>query len=271
MQNAQSQSKELKGIIYASLPDKDLKLDLYLPEKSSNPRLIVYVHGGAWRRGTRESVPVKGLLHHGIAIASVDYRLTTEAPFPANVHDIKASVRFLRANANKYGYSPDKIVIMGSSAGGHLAALVGVTNGHSMLEGSIGKETDTSSDIAAIVSFYGASNLETILHQSTPHGLNVRIPALELLLGGRPEDKLELARLASPVRHVDKSDPPLLLIHGDQDHQMPVNQSIELFGAYKEAESSVKLKYVYGGKHGGEKFYNTQMINFVAKFIRNSQ
>ena len=203
-------------------------------------------------------------------IASVDYRLSPGAVFPAQVHDIKAAIRFLRKNADAHGYDPKRIAIAGSSAGGHLAALVGVTNGHSVLEGDVGEHGDQSSDVQAIVSFYGASNLTTILSQSTPHGLSVRVPALELLLGGAPEEKSSLAELASPVFHVDAKDPPLFLIHGDQDPQMPVNQSLELVGAYEKAGASVRLEIVHGGTHGGEGFYTADQLAEVAAFLRSS-
>src|SRR6185369_16465310 len=145
-------------------------------------------------------------------------------------------------------------IIAGSSAGGHLAALVGVTNGNRELEGTVGSDLQTSSDIQAIVDMYGASNLTTILAQSTPQGLSVRKPALDLLLGSQPEAVPELARLASPVFHVDRSDPPLLLLHGDQDPQMPINQAHELQGAYEKLGLDVAFDVVHGAAHGGNAF-----------------
>lgn len=258
-------------IEFARVGERSLKLDLYLPDSEvKNPPLIVYVHGGAWRAGSRDKVPVTALVDAGFAIASVDYRLSPEAVFPAQVHDIKAAIRFLRANADGHGYDASRIAIAGSSAGGHLAALVGVTNRHPALEGDVGENGDQSSDVQAIVSFYGASNLTTILSQSTPHGLSVRVPALELLLGGAPEKKSSLAELASPVFQIDAEDPPLLLIHGDQDPQMPVNQSLELVGAYEKAGAPVRLEIVHGGAHGGEGFYTADQLAEVAAFLKSS-
>ena len=168
-------------------------------------------------------------------------------PVPAQIHDIKAAIRYLRATPKQHGINTEKIAISGGSAGGHLAALVGVTNGVKELEGDVGQHRDQSSDVQAIVVFYGASNLTTILAQSTPHGLSVRVPALELLFGGQPDSKPELARLASPVFHVDKNDPPLLWFHGDQDPQMPINQAHEMIGAYKKQGLPATLEVVYGG------------------------
>jgi len=260
---------EMKDLAYAEIDGRTLALDLYVPAGIKSDVLLVYVHGGAWSRGSKHDVPVKGLVGRGYAIASVDYRLSTEARFPANVHDIKAAIRFLRAKQSDLGIKANKILILGSSAGGHLAALVGVTNGDSGLEGDVGEHLDQSSDVQGIVSFYGASNLETILAQSTPHGLSVRVPALKLLLGDVPEKHPEIARLASPVAHVDRNDPPLLLIHGDQDPQMPVNQSLELQAEYEAKGAMVEFVNVHGGKHGGPEFYNDAMLDRVEKFLRN--
>ena len=112
----------------------------------------------------------------------------------------------------------------------------------------------------------------TILKQSTPHGLGVRIPALQLLLRSQPEDVPDLARLASPVEHVEPSDPPLLMIHGDQDPQVPINQSHELVGAYEKAGigEKVTLEVIYGGAHGGGEFYDAERIELVAEFLKKA-
>ncbi|OYW73166.1 MAG: lipase [Verrucomicrobia bacterium 12-59-8] len=252
-------------IEYAKVGEASLKLDLHRPQ-GENPPLIVYVHGGGWRAGSKEDVPIADLYDRGFAIASVDYRLSTQAVFPAQVHDIKAAIRFLRANAGFYHINASKIAIIGSSAGGHLAALVGVTNDKD-LEGGIGEHLDQSSDAQVIVSYYGASNLETILSQSTPQGLDFRIPALKLLLGDTPDKKPELAKLASPVSHLDKKDPPLLLIHGDADPQMPPQQSQDLAKAYQSLGLPVTLIMLPGSLHGGAEFYDEERTAIVAKFL----
>lgn len=252
-------------IEYARVDDTALLLDLHTPSGVKQPPLIVYVHGGAWRAGSKSDVPIAGLLDHGFAIASVDYRLSTQARFPAQVHDIKAAIRFLRAKASSFGINTEKIAIIGSSAGGHLAALVGVTNGHRELEGRVGDHLDQSSVVSAIVSFYGASNLQSILGQSTEFGLTVRIPALKLLLGDVPEKVPDLAKLASPVAHLDKHDPPLLLLHGDADPQMPPAQSAEFAKAYP---GKVRLITLPGSKHGGDEFYDAEHLRIVADFLR---
>jgi acetyl esterase/lipase len=254
-------------IEYARIGAHVLKLDLHRPQ-ATNPPLVVYVHGGAWRAGSKSDVPIAKLLDHGFAIASVDYRLSTEAQFPAQIHDIKAAIRFLRAKAELFRIDTKRIAIIGSSAGGHLAGLVGVTNGSRELEGKIGDHPGESSDVQCIVSLFGASNLQTILSQSTEFGLKMRVPALQLLLGGQPTEKPDLARLASPVAHIDKSDPPLLLIHGDADPQMPPEQSREFARAYEVAGLKVKFITLPGSKHGGPEFYDAERTAVVAEFIK---
>ncbi len=259
--------KLTRGLAFAQVGEHTLKLDLYQPDGPA-AGVVVWVHGGAWRSGTRESVDVKGLTALGWAVASVDYRLSTEAKFPAQIHDIKAAIRHLRAQARTFGLPANRFVIAGSSAGAHLAALVGVSNGQPELEGTVGGDLKTSSDVQAIVDLYGASNLTTILAQSTPHGLSVRQPALDLFLGGQPDAVPQLARLASPVFHVDAHDPPLLLMHGDQDPQMPINQSLELAGAYEAAGRPVVLKIQHGAAHGGPAFTSAESLRLIDAFLR---
>ncbi len=269
-QEARADYQVHKDIPYAQVEGRVLLVDLYLPRDTSNPPLLVWVHGGAWSRGTKSSVGPLGLASAGYAIASVDFRLSGEAPFPAQIHDIKAAIRFLRAEAHTYGYKANRIAIGGNSSGGHLAAFVGVTNGHAAFEGEVGDHLDQSSSVQAIVDYYGPTNLASILPQSTPHGLSVRQPALDLLLGGQPEAVPEVAELASVVTHVDASDPPLLILHGDQDPQVPINQSHELHGAYKELGLPVHFEVVHGAAHGGPAFYDAERYALVRRFMEKA-
>lgn len=263
--------KIVRDLEYARADDVSLKLDLYLPQAQGPVPVVVWVHGGAWRGGSKNSVPVKDLLAHGFAIASVDYRLSPVAKFPAQIHDIKAAIRYLRGTAQDHGIDGRHISIAGASAGGHLAALVGVTTGQAELEGQVGSFLKTSSAVEKVVCFYGASNLESILRQSTPHGLSVREPALNLLLGEAGEERNRLAYLASPVNHVDADDPPLLLIHGDQDPQMPINQAHELHGRYKRLGVPVQFEVVHGGAHGGRPFFQQEQMLRVVAFLKRQQ
>lgn len=251
---------------FAQVGDHELKLDLYRPSGDSKG-VIVWVHGGAWRGGSRAHPALKGMTAHGWVVASVDYRLSTTAPFPAQSHDIKAAIRYLRAQAKAWGIPTSPVVISGSSAGGHLAAIVGVTNHSPPHEGTVGNHLDQDSSVQAIVDLYGASNLTTILRQSTPHGLSVRQPALDLFIGGQPEDVPTVARLASPVFHIDDADPPLYLSHGDQDPQMPINQAHELHGAYQAHGRPVHFEVKHGSAHGGPAFNDAAELARIDAFL----
>ena len=262
-----------RDIVYATVDGRTLALDLHMPAGVNAPPLLVWIDGGRWMNANKSDVPM-AFVDHGIATASLDFRQSTEARFPAMVHDIKAAIRFLRAKAPEYRYRADRIAIAGTSSGAHLATLVGVTNGHKELEGTLGDYRSTSSDVQAIVSYYGASNLTTILAQSTPYGVGVRRPALEALLGAPPEQAGDLAKLASPVAHVDRSDPPLLLLHGDQDPQMPINQSHEMEGAYESLGLDVFFDVVHGALHGDgnrePRFFSPARIERAVAFLKRT-
>ncbi|MES2604192.1 MAG: alpha/beta hydrolase [Pseudomonadota bacterium] len=264
-------SKIITDVVFASVDGKELKLDLYLPA-ANNAALVVYVHGGAWRAGDKGAGAnvAKALAQEGFAVASLDFRQSTEAPFPANLHDIKAGIRFLRAKAAEYGYNAERIAITGESSGAHLAVLAGVTNGHAELEGAVGDNLSVSSSVQTIVSYFAATDLTTILSQSTPFGVGVREPGLTLLLGELPDKKPELAKLASPVFHIDANDPPLYILHGDRDPQMPINQSLQLWGVYKDAGLDVIFDPVHGAPHGGPLFFTPQHQQPVVAFLRRT-
>jgi acetyl esterase/lipase len=259
--------KKTADVEYVRAADHSLRLDLYQLDDAKAAPLLVWVHGGRWEVGSKEPMPLTALVERGYAVASLDFSPASTAPFPGQIHEIKAAVRFLRSQAANYGYDATRIGILGASSGAHLAALVGVTNGHAELEGTLGDHRDTSSDVHAIVSYFGASNLTTILKQSTPFGLNIRAPSLKTFLGAAPEDNEAVARLASPVFHVDASDPPLLLLHGDQDPQMPINQSHELQGVYDERGLDAAFVVVHGAVHGGDQFFDAQRTKRVAAFL----
>jgi len=267
---AQAQpARQFKDVTYAKVDGAPLALDVYMPAGVTAPPLVVWVHGGAWRSGTKAQAPMQ-FVEHGVAVASLDFRQSTDARFPAMIYDIKAAIRFLRANADKYGYRSERIAIAGNSSGGHLAALVGVTNGKKELEGTEGDDRSQSSSVQAIVVYYGASDLTTILKQSTPFGVNMREPALRLLLGDLPENSQALARLASPVFHVDRTSPPLYLLHGDQDPQMPINQAHELQGAYQKLGLDATFDVVHGAAHGGDAFFASEHLTPVLAFLRRT-
>src|SRR5688572_3794564 len=263
---AQSDKLVIKDVVYAEADGGKLLLDIYKPSSNNNPYLIVWVHGGAWHSGSKEAPPLS-FVGSGYALASVDYRLSVDARFPAQIHDIKAAIRYLRANATKYGFRPDKIIIAGSSAGAHLAALTGVTNNDKDMEGNVGQYTTTSSAVQAILDYYGPTNFTTILKQSTPHGVSVRGPAMALLLGKTVDNIQDMARKASPVFQVDANDPPLLIFHGDQDIQVPINQSHELVGAYKSHNLKVQMEVVYGAGHSDTPYFEPKYLQIAQAFL----
>jgi acetyl esterase/lipase len=265
--SAESAVITTKDIEYARVADEALLLDLYRPDTTAAAPLLVYVHGGAWEAGAKTPMPLTALVERGYAIASLDFRPASRARFPGQAHDIKAAVRYLRATAAQHGYDASRIGIVGASSGAHLAALVGVTNGHEELEGDLGEHAGTSSDVQAIVAYFAATNLTTILAQSTPFGVRIREPALQRLLGALPDANEAVAKLASPVFHVDANDPPLLLLHGDQDPQMPINQSHELQGVYERTGLESTFIVVHGAAHGGDAFYSDANIASVAEFL----
>ena len=267
--SAAEAARHLDDITYARIGNRALQLDLHMPAGVARPPLVVYVHGGAWRAGSKDEYP-RFLVEQGFAVASVEFRASGEARFPADVHDIKAAVRFLRVKAKDFGYGGERIAISGASSGGHLAAMVATTNGMAELEGNLGEFTRASSAVQALVSWFGASNLNTILAQSTPFGLSVREPALKLLLGALPPEVPALSKLASPVTHVAAGDPPALLLHGNQDPQMPVNQTLELEAAYRRARLPVEMIIIDGAGHGGDAFYIGEPAERVLAFLRKA-
>lgn len=262
-------ARHLTDIPYATVDGHTLALDLHLPGGVAQPPLVVFLHGGAWSSGDKKSYP-EFLLAQGFAVASVEFRSSREARFPANVHDIKAAIRFLRAKQAEHGYRAARIAVSGVSSGAHLALLVGTSTGVDELEGQVGAHLGESSAIQAIVSWYGAANFATILAQSTEFGRGVREPALKLLLGALPEEVPELATQASPVSHVGAGDPPAILLHGDQDRQMPVNQTLEFEGAYRKAGLPVETVIVNGAGHGGDAFYAGEPGSRVIEFLRRN-
>jgi acetyl esterase/lipase len=262
-------ARHVTDLEYATVNGRALGLDLHLPAGVRHPPLVVFVHGGAWTTGSKTQYPTF-LLERGFAVASLDFRSSNEAPFPADVFDIKAGIRYLRAKGSLYGYRTERIAIVGASSGGHLAQLVGVTNGEPALEGTEGDYPQQSSGIQAIVSYFGASDLTTLLAQSTPTGLAVRAPALQRLLGNTPDQVPELAKLASPIFHVDRNDPPIMLLHGDQDTQMPLNQVYEMQWAYEQVGQHAEVLILHGVDHDAVPFFRDAPVARVVQFLKRT-
>jgi len=270
--HAADKPKVMKDIEFAQVDGQSLKLDLYLPPTEDAP-LVVWIHGGGWRAGSKSKCPVTWLTDHGMAVASISYRLTDKATFPAQIHDCKAAIRWLRAHADEYGYSTEKVGVAGSSAGGHLAALMGTSGDVKALEGDVGGNLDHSSRVDAVVDYYGATDF--ILRSKTqPHRANQKGSVVYNLLGGGADEKVDLARQASAAFHVTQDDPPFLVIHGDKDNTVLLDQSQRIQEVYQEAGLPLELIVIEGGKHGGAEFYNgkrrERVIAFFQEHLRQS-
>ena len=216
MPTAREGITEVNDLIYTAINNRKLHLNIYYPKNSTNKLPgVILIHGGGWRSGDRGlTVPMaQKLAGNGYVTISIEYRLSTEAHYPAAVYDIKSAVRWLRANAKKYSIDTNRIAIYGCSAGGQLAALVGTTNKDKTFEGNEGNLDHSSSvqaiiDIDGVVDFFGKGTEEL----SKPTG---KPPAAQLWFGVSAEENPEMWRKASPINHLDENDPPILFINSD--------------------------------------------------------
>jgi len=247
---------------YARIGATSLRLDLYLPPREAGTRLplVLWIHGGGWSGGDRTQTRAPEVLGKEYAVASISYRLSHEAVFPAQIHDVKAAVRWLRAHADMYGLDPERIGAWGSSAGGHLAALLGTSGDVTELEGTVGEHLDQSSRVQAVSNFFGPADLLAILEP----GAWAPRPSVEALLGGSVAKRVALARLASPVTHIGADDPPFLIVHGDRDLVVPLDQSQRLHRALNTAGVESTLHVVKEGGHG---FLDPVVDALVRKFF----
>jgi len=227
------------------------KLDIYLPEKAALTPLIIWVHGGAWLEGSKEDFVPREYLADGYAVASINYRLSQHAIFPAQLQDCKAAVRWLRAHADRYHLDPQRFGAWGESAGGHLVALLGTTGDHT--EFDVGENMGVSSRIQAVVDYFGPTDFAQMDEYRLPGGMlhnPPQSPESRLVRGSIQEKKAEVAR-ASPITYVSQSAAPFLIVHGDQDPLVPYHQSVLLEAALREAGVAVQLYPVAGAGHGG--------------------
>ena len=260
----------IKNIEFAMIDEHPLALDLYLPEGAKTPPLVIWIHGGGWKGGSRENCKIRWMTDHGFAIASISYRLTDQAIFPAQIHDCKAAVRWLRANRETYGYSTDKLAVAGSSAGGMLAALLGTSGGVLNLEGKVGNNLDQSSRVQAVIDFYGATDF-VLRSKTQPNRANELGSVVHRLLGGGADKKVALAKMASAAFHVSPDDPPMLVYHGEKDRTVLPDQSKRIHDVYSATGLPITLIIIENAGHGGKEFHNADnkrtMINFLKRHI----
>ena len=241
------------------------KLDLYLPRQGDSLPLIINIHGGAFRMGSKEDgVPLE-YLERGYAVASINYRLSQHAVFPAQIEDGKAAVRWLRAHANEYRLDPDRFAAWGASAGGHLAAMLGTTGDTAEFDG--GSHRDQSSRVQAVVDYFGPTDFLQMDAHRLPHGQR-HDPAdspESQLIGGPIQEHPEKTARANPITYVSPGDPPFLIVHGDQDPLVPHHQSQLLEGGLKQAGVPVIFYTVQGGGHG--RFTDPRVQELTREFL----
>lgn len=233
-----------KNIEYGNGGDHPLQLDLYSPKERSHPLpAILFLHGGGWSSGYRQIYHYycTKFAEHGFVAATASYRLSGEAPFPAAVEDVKCAVRWLRANAEKLGIDPNKIAVAGGSAGGHLALMIGYSSDVPELDGK-GGGAETSSRVQAVVDLYGPTDFTDDFAKS-------RGEVLRFMGGKKFDEASDAYRLASPVTHVTKDDPPTLILHGSIDSTVPIHQAEILAEKLKAAGVVCEYDRVEGWPH----------------------
>ncbi len=249
--------------------DKHL-LDLYLPSQATAPTaLLVWIHGGAWREQDKYGDMnymknlLRTVLEKGYALASIDYRNSTTAKFPAQIQDCNRALTFLTNHAGEYALDTSKIVLIGFSAGGHLASVLGLSNNMKVPEFYFDQKKPTFT-IKAIVDFYGPSNFIMFYNSGDPNAAN---DPVSVLLGASPLKRPDLATLASPVTYVDKNDPPVFIVHGENDTVVPLQQSIVLQSYLDLAHVKNEFTVVKGAPHFGEPFDNAELRTKLFAFL----
>ncbi len=239
----------VRDVVYATVGKRNLHMDLVRPAARPDEPMpvLVYIHGGAWREGSYHTDLLYPFAAKGYFSASIEYRFTQDAIFPAQIHDCKAAIRFLRAKASEYNIDPERIAVVGISAGGHLAALLGTSGGVVELEGDLG-HPEQSSRVQAVIDIFGPSDITTMI-ADRGRRLGPVSPEDELV-GGPVEEKLDLARKASPLTYVDATDPPFLILHGDKDQVVPFVQSAKLHQALRAAGVDSTFIRIRNAGHG---------------------
>jgi acetyl esterase/lipase len=271
--------RERRDVAYATVSPTQ-RLDLFLPSDTDGPvPVVVWIHGGGWERGDRRihgASPAEGLLTRGFAVASISYRLSSEAVFPAQINDVKAAVRHLRAHATELGIDGSRIALWGESAGGHLAALAGTSAGVAAFDDPALGNPGVSSRVQAVVDFYGPASFPTFDRDSQaarcPRRISGADSTASRLLGAPVGTNTAAARRASPVTYVSPSAPPFFIQHGKADCMVPWTQSEELATALRAAiaPTQVDVQYFDGEEHGGASFTSPTNVDRVAAFLRRA-
>ena len=243
-----------RDLAYVTNAHERQKLDLYIPDEGENLPLIIWIHGGAWLGGSKERYAPMEYLKSGYAGASIGYRLSQHAIFPAQIEDVKAAVRWIRANAETYRLDPNRFAAWGASAGGHLVAMLGTSG--DITEFEVGENLGVSSQVQAVVNYLGPTDFLQMDAHRLSDGLVHDAPDSpeSKLVGGPIQEHEDRVARANPITYVSKDDPPILIIHGDQDKLVPYHQSVLLKEALEAVGAPVILYKVEGGGHGGFKY-----------------
>lgn len=272
------------GLTYGTYVDRygvaqDLKLELLVPQGAAEPvPVVVWIHGGGWKSGSRLPIParVSNLCSMGYAVASVDYRLTGVALWPAQIQDVKGAVRWLRAHAGAYGLDPDRFASWGDSAGAHLASMLGLSGGVSTItagsttvdvEGSTGGNLGQSSRVQAVVHWYGATDVLQMHFYPSTVNHDAASSDESRLVGGPIQDRPEIVATTNPITYASADDPPLLAMHGTLDKLIVFNQSQLLVDALRDVGVSATLRPVLGAGHGGTLFDKPANLQIVYDFL----
>jgi len=261
--------KEFRNLDYSGEGNSRQMIDLYVPEgdRAEPWPLVCWIHGGAWAKGSKKNAGQALILARlgKYAVASIGYRLTDEVQWPAQIHDCKAAIRFLRANAKTYQLDPDKVMVWGGSAGAHLATMLGVTDEKDGLEGKIGPHEKVSSKVIAVVNFFGPSDLVSMDKQGSSMNHNGPNSPEGKLIGGAISENFEKAKSASPLYFVSKGDAPILTVHGTKDRLVPYQQSVALDAAFEKVGVSSVMLTVEGAGHG--RGFGSSVIKTVGDFL----
>ena len=267
-----------KDLNYAGDGKSYHTLDVYSPTSSNNKSpLILTIYGSAWKSNRSKASKyikkslIKPLIDAGFAVASINHRSSTDALFPAQIHDVKAAIRFLRGNASEYKIDPSFVGVTGSSSGGHLAAMAGTTSHNKLMEGNIGSFLNYDSHVNAVVDWFGPTDflLMDICGSKMVHDA-VNSPESKLI-GGAIQENKEKASAANPINYISSKTPQFLIIHGMVDLTVPYCQSKVLKMALERANIESELISVRDGGHGKNVFidkYKVEMVNFFLKNLK---
>ncbi len=260
----------VRDLNYAGTEEPRQTLDIYVPKTPpAKPLpLLVFIHGGGWEAGSKNDAgAIYALINDGAFIgASINYRLTDKGIFPAQIHDCKAAIRWLRAHARDYGIDKDKIGVFGISAGGHLVSLLGTSGGVAEIEGTVGGNLDQSSRVNCVIDFCGPADFPTFPGKGSIIDSEKPGTAVTKLFGGPMSQHMDLARAASPVTYITKDDPPFLIIHGTKDPLVPYEQAVELNKSLHDAGVSATL---LTGTGGGHVFFSAELVKDMRRFLGN--